>query len=147
MMIRRRLSEIQRADPKTSIAHFPDSVSRGRTQRNILSGKGPADEDSASLETDRFAADSTNDVSRRVAQLRQCLREGAQAHLVARNRNRHPNRLVRTLAVVHLAPLIKGRLTIAERAESMISQQFLTERAMKAFVLALGAADVAGASA
>src|SRR5262245_39025918 len=137
MSICRRLSEIERADPKMSITHFPDSVSRRRTQGDVLPAKGATDEDPAPLETDRFAADTTNYISCRVVQFRQPLREKPLAHPVARSRDCHPQRLVRTLAVIDLAPPIKSRLAIGDQAEGMIAQQFLSERAMKALVLAL----------
>src|ERR1700722_4726890 len=132
-------SQINGADLLFAEEDMEVAVGLGRTQCHGLSAERLANTPRPIFETDEaVAVDLAQDVARPIDDLAQRLWKRACARPIATGRRIQVERFVRTLEVVDRPPSVEGRLAGAKVGKALSIQNFLLQRTVKAFVLALG---------
>ena len=137
---RRRLaSEIERADAMGAKMHAEHGILVGRAQRDRLAAKRSADVQDATFERDVAAAiDLAHDVVGSVFDRRKRVGKRTRARAVALGWPGKRERLMRPLVIIDMPPAVERALTVGEIAEGSAIEDLRLERAVEAFVLALG---------
>ena len=118
--------------------HRKHSILQGGPQRHGVSPKGFAYPKVPILKRDlSLILNFTHNIAGAIFNRRQNLRKAPQADLIAAGGDRHAQRLVRSLVVVDLTPLIKLRLHLAEITKHWPGQHLRFQGAVKPFFLAL----------
>lgn len=116
-----------------------DAILWGCSERDNLAAERFGDFDSTAQETDVAALlDPAHDVAGRVFEGRDSLDIVARARLIAASRDSEPQRFVRPLRVVDVAPAVESALGSSQIGEGRARQHLCLEAAMEALVLAHG---------